>query len=111
MLTSSEYDDIKIIPQPADKSTKWYTTIERIRDRLPSLEGQAGKILKVSASEESCEWAAGGSGGIVSFADIIGSPSDNQALSTELQKKADVASGSSKSFTLGCDDDGLYLNV
>ena len=107
----TEYDDKQIIPQPADKDTRLYTAIERIRSRLPSLEGQAGKILKVSASEESCEWAAGGSGGSVSFADITGTPSDNPALSTELQKKADVASGSSKSFTLGCDDDGLYLNV
>ena len=109
-MATSEYDDKTIIPQPADKDTRWYTTIERIRDRLPSLAGQAGNFLKVSADETGCEWIAGGSGGTVSFADITGNPADNPALNSVLTKKADVSASGTVPFTIGCDETGLFVD-
>lgn len=88
-----------------------FTAFERIRARLPPLEGNAGNYLQVGPNEEECVWSSGSdpTGG-VAFADIVGTPDENPALHTVLKKKADVSAVSRIPFTLGCDENGFYVD-
>lgn len=83
---TSQYDNKKIIPMAFDAGTPGSATVAAILRTLPDKTGKAGKVLKVSANEEGCEWGDGPDTKAV-WGQITGTLSAQTDLDTALSGK------------------------
>lgn len=80
---TTQYNNKKIIPQPFDNDTPEKAFADAVIASLPNKEGNANKVLRVSADETGCTWQTLEH----TFASLQGEPHDNAKLGAELDSK------------------------
>lgn len=92
--------------------------VQTIQDNIRDLDAvkisinqgvsQSGKYLRVGADGNVY---CGDRGDSTAFADITGQPTDNAALAAALSLKANISTDSAVAFSVGADENGVYISI